>query len=231
MKPVCLIPARGGSKGIPRKNIRPLAGKPLIAHTIESCTKSNLFSKVIVSTDDKKIAKIAKKFGAEVPFMRPRELATDSASMDGVVLHAITTLDLLGRNFDVLVLRDCTVPFIRISDVKGAIRLLRKTNADLVCGVYRQHLNPYFNMMELDDRGFLRLSKKVKNTIKTRQNAPVVYQLNGLLAINVRQFLKYKKIYMPKKIPYEIPPETGLMIDTGFEFQIADCIARNEIKI
>ena len=231
MKPLCLIPARGGSKGIPHKNIKLLAGKPLIAYTIESCTRSNLFSSVIVSTDDVKIAKISRKFGAMVPFMRPKELATDNASMDGVVHHTITTLNSLGYNFDTLVLRDCTVPFIRITDIVKAIRLLKKTNVDLVCGVYKQHLNPYFNMMEIDKNGFLKLSKKIKTVIKTRQNAPIVYQLNGLLVINVKQFLKYKKIYMPKKIPYEISPETGLMIDTEFEFQIADCIARHEIKI
>ena len=114
MKPVCLIPARGGSKGIPKKNIRLLADKPLIAHTIESCIKSKLFSHIVVSTDDAEIARISKKYGANVPFIRPREFATDNASMDGVVLHAINKLWSLGYEFDIIVLRDCTVPFIQI---------------------------------------------------------------------------------------------------------------------
>lgn len=231
MKPICLIPARGGSKGIPKKNTRLLAKKPLIAHTIGSCLKSKLFSDVVVSTDDPEIARISKKYGARVPFMRPKELATDNASMDGVVAHAINTLHSFGYEFDVLVLRDCTVPFIRISDIRRAINLLKRAKCDVVCGVYRQHLNPYFNMMEIGSNGYLTLSKKLSGVIKIRQNAPVVYQLNGLLVINTKQFIKYKKIYMPKKIPYEIPPETGLMIDTEFEFQIADCIARKRIRL
>ena len=89
MKPICLIAARGGSKGVPKKNIRKLAGKPLIAHTIEKALDSNIFSSVIVSTENKEIAKISKKFGAEVPFVRPKKLATDSASTDDVIIHAI----------------------------------------------------------------------------------------------------------------------------------------------
>jgi len=231
VKPVCLIPARGGSKGIPKKNIQLLGNKPLIAHTIESCLRSKLFSDVIVSTDDSKIARISKKYGAKIPFMRPEELASDSASMDGVVAHTVSTLHSLGYEFDILVLRDCTVPFIRTSDIRGAISLLKRTKCDVVCGVYRQHLNPYFNMMEIGPDGYLTLSKKLKKVIKVRQNAPIVYQLNGLLVINTKQFNKYKKIYMPKKLPYEIPPETGIMIDTEFEFQIANCIAKKQIKV
>ena len=231
MKPICLIPARGGSKGVPKKNIRKLAGIPLIAHTIQECIKSKIFSHVIVSTDDKKIASISKKYGAEVPFIRPKKFATDSAKMDDVVLHTINFLRLQNYRFDTIVLRDCTVPFIRTQDIKKSIRILRQKKCDVVCGVYKQHLNPYFNMVERDSRGFLKKSKKVKENIKTRQNAPIVFQLNGLLTINVKQFLKYGRIYMPKSLPCEIPPETGLMIDTEYEFQIANCIARKIIKI
>lgn len=231
MKPICLIPARGGSKGVPKKNIRKLAGIPLIAHTIQACIKSKIFSHVIVSTDDEKIADISKKYGAEVPFIRPKKFATDSAKMDDVVLHTINTLKSQNYEFDTVVLRDCTVPFIRIQDVKKSIHILRQSKCDVVCGVYKQHLNPYFNMVEKDSRGFLKKSKKFKKNIKTRQDAPIVFQLNGLLTINVNQFLKYRRIYMPKSLPCVITPETGLMIDTEYEFQIADCIARKIIKI
>ena len=201
MKPICFIAARGGSKGVHRKNIRPLAGKPLIAHTIEKSIESGIFSHVIVSTEDEEIARIAKNYGAEIPFMRPKKLASDSSSMNSVIIHGIKQLLSLGFEFEIMVNRDCTVPFIRNIDVIGSIRLLRKSKCDLVCGVYRQHHNPYFNMMEFAPNGFLKFSKKSKKLITSRQSSPIVYQLNGLFTFYIQQMLKYKKLYMPKTLP------------------------------
>ena len=231
MKPICFIGARGGSKGVPGKNTRSLSGKPLISYTIETALDSNIFSSVVVSTEDEKIAKIAKKYGADVPFIRPKKLATDNASMYDVIIHGIKKLNSLGYEFDILVNRDCTVPFIRNVDVKGSIELLRKEKCDMVCGVYKQHHNPYFNMMEINRKGFLRFSKNSSTRILNRQDSPTVYQLNGLFVLYVDKLLKYRRFYMPKILPYEIPPETGLMIDTEFEFQIAEIIASGKIKI
>jgi len=228
MKRICFIAARGGSKGVLNKNIRLIAGRPLIAHTIESALKSKLFSSVIVSTENSQIAKISKEYGADVPFVRPKKLATDSASFDEVILHGVKKLQSLGYKFDIIVNRDCTVPFIRNKYVKGAINLLRKMKCDIVCGVYRQHHNPYFNMMEINHKGFLKFSKG-KSTVSKRQDAPIVYQLNGLFVLNVNSLLKFKKFYMPKNLPYEIPPETGFMIDTVFEFKMAKLMAENNL--
>jgi len=230
MTSICFIGARGGSKGVPKKNIRKLGNKPLIAYSIESALDSNLFDKVIVSTDDKKIAKIAKEYGAEIPFMRPKKISSDNASMDEVILHGIKKLNSQGINFKYLINRDCTVPFISVSDMKGSINLIESKNCDMVCGVYKQHHNPYFNMMEINSKGYLEFSKKKKKRITSRQSAPDVYQVNGLFTINVEKFLKYKKVYLPKVLPYEISPERGFMIDTEFEFQIADHMAKNKIK-
>jgi len=231
MKPICFIGARGGSKGVPGKNVRLLAGKPLISYTIVDSIKSKIFQSVIVSTEDNEIARIAKKYGAEVPFIRPKELATDGAGMDEVIIHGIKKLRSLGYKFDILVNRDCTVPFIRNIDVAGSIKLLKTKECDGVYGVYKQHHNPYFNMVEPNSRGFLRFSKKLGKKIKSRQDAPTVYQLNGLFTFYVDKLLKYGKLYMPKILPYEIPPETGLMIDTEFEFQIAKMIAQKKFII
>lgn len=231
IKPVCFIGARGGSKGVPNKNIRKLGGKPLIVHTIESALKSKLFSKVIVSTENEKIAKIAKRYGATVPFLRPKKLATDNASFNDVLLHGINQLKLLELYPEIIVIRDCTVPFISNKVMKESIALLRKEKCDTVCSVYQQHHNPYFNMMERKKNGFLKFSKKLSYKLKNRQEAPIVYQLNGLFVVNVKKFLKHKTILMPKILPYEIPPEMGLMIDTEFEFQIADMIAKKKIRL
>ena len=228
-KPICFIAARGGSKGIPRKNIKLLAGKPLIAHTIESSINSKIFSHVVVSTEDKEIARISQKFGAEVPFLRPKRLATDSAGMADVILHGLKKLHGMGYDFDAFVSRDCTVPFIRSKDVAGSIRLLKQKNCNAVFGVYRQHLNPYFNMMELDSNGFLKLVKDKGKRPVSRQKAPIVYQLNGLFTYYTEKFLEYKKPLLPKALPYEIPAETGLMIDTEFEFKLAEIIIQKKI--
>ena len=228
-KPICFIAARGGSKGVARKNVRLLAGKPLIAHAIESSIKSKIFSHVIVSTEDKEIAKISQKFGATVPFLRPKKLATDSAGMGEVLLHGLKELRALGYDFDTFVSRDCTVPFIRSKDIAASVRLLKRKNCNAVFGVYRQHLNPYFNMMELDSHGFLKIVKNKGKRPISRQRAPVVYQLNGLFTYNTDKFLRFRKPLVPKALPYEIPPETGLMIDTEFEFKLAEIIIHNNI--
>jgi len=231
MKPICFIAARGGSKGVPKKNIRSFNGEPLIAYTIKKSLSSNIFSSVVVSTEDEQIAKIAKKYGAIVPFIRPKKLATDKAGMDDVISHAIKKLYSLGYKFDILVSRDCTVPFIRNMDIQGSVELLKKSQCDGVFGAYKQHHNPYFNMMEKNSSGYLRFSKKPQIKIKSRQDAPIVYQLNGLFTIYVDKFLKYGKTCMPKILPYEVSPEAGFMIDTEFEFQIAARVAEGKIKI
>jgi len=228
LKPICIIPARGGSKGVPKKNIKVIAGKPLLAHVIESLKKSKIFSHVIVSTENKEIAKIAQKYGAEIPFLRPKKLATDTMPMDKVLLHAVRMLYKLGYNFDIFVWRDATTPFVRTLDIKRTIHLLKTKKCNMVCGVYKQHLNPYFNMVELDSDGFLKLSKPLKHRPRSRQEAPIVYQLNGLYTYNAKKFLHTKKTDFSKAIPLEILIETGFMIDTEFEFQIAKLLIENK---
>ena len=228
MKPICFIGARGGSKGVPKKNIRLLLNKPLIAHTIEKSLDSKIFSHVMVSTEDDEIAKIAERYGAEVPFKRPKRLATDAAGMGEVMMHGITKLHSLGYDFEIFINRDCTVPFIRNSDIKSSINLLKRKKCDVVYGVYVQHFNPYFNMLELGSDGFLKFSKKLKRRPNNRQNAPKVYQLNGLYTYNTKRFLKFKSPFLPKGLPYEIPPETGLMIDTELEFRIAEMMLQSK---
>ncbi len=229
MKPICFIAARGGSKGVQKKNSRMIAGKPLIAHTIEKAINSKIFQRVVVSSEDSEIISIAEKFGAEIPFVRPKRLATDSASMNEVLLHAIKNMYSLGYEFETIVNRDCTVPFIQNEDIHGSVELLKRKKCDAVFGVYKQHHNPYFNMMEANKNGFLKFSKKMKKRILTRQSAPVVFQLNGLFTIDVKRFLKYNTLIMPKILPYEISPETGWMIDTEFEFRVAEMIFQKNI--
>ena len=224
MKPICLICARGGSKGVPNKNIRIISKKPLIAHTITSAINSKLFSHVVVSTENKNIAQISKKYGAEVPFIRPKNLALDTTPVGDVFIHAIKKLYSLGYEFEIFVNRDCTVPFIKNTDIKKTIDLLKNKKCDAVYGVYRQHLNPYFNMMEKNKEGYLRLSKKLKKRPKNRQKAPIVFQLNGLFTFDAKKFLNQGAPIMANALPHEISPESGLMIDTEIEFKMAEVL-------
>ena len=229
LKSICFIGARAGSKGVRGKNIRKMGNMPLIAHTIKTSLESGIFKHVVVSTENEEIARIAKKYGAEVPFVRPKKLATDTAGMVDVMIHGINELKKQGYDFDIFVNRDCTVPFIRTVDVKGSITLLNRKKCDAVYGVYKQHFNPYFNMMEMNSSGFLKLSKKMKERPKSRQESPIVYQLNGLFVYSVEKLLKYKTAILPKSLPYEIPLESGFMIDTELEFKIAEMMFKNKI--
>jgi len=226
-KPICFIAARGGSKGVPGKNLKKIGGSSLIAHTIKKALKSKIFSHVIVSTEDNRIARIAKQSGAEVPFMRPKYLATDNASTMDVILHAIKKLEVMDYKFDIIVNLDVTVPFLRIKDMKGAIELVNRKKCDGVFAVYKQHLNPYYNIVEKNSEGFLKIVKPLKKRPRSRQSSPVVYQMNGLHVFRKNSVAKSKRLDSSKILPYEIPIESGLMIDTNFEFQIA----KNMFKI
>ena len=228
MKPICIIPARAGSKSVPNKNIRLIAGKPLIYYTIKSALESKLFSHVIVSTEDKKTASIAKKYGAEVPFMRPRNLATDKTPQEQVLLHAVKKLNSLGIDFEIFVYRDCTVPFIDSSDMNGAIELLKKSDCYSTCASIKAHPNPYFGMWEPNKEGFLKISKTTDKVISRRQDAPIVYIIDGLFVFWTKKFLKTCKCLTSKMLPYEISREHSHMIDFPFDFKVAELLINSK---
>ena len=227
MKILCVIPARGGSKGIEKKNIRKINNKPLIAYTIESTLSSKLFDDVIVSTDDKEIAEISESYGAKVPFIRPSDLAQDDATSDQAILHAVLEMQKLGSEYDVVVLRDCTVPFIDINDMKNMLDLFRESDCNAVFGAIRAHPNPYFGMMECGDDGFLIPSKTLEKETTRRQDAPIVYDVDGIFILDNKNFLKTKKIFSGKILPYEISKEHGHMIDFEFDFRVAELLLKN----
>jgi len=229
-KPICIIPARAGSKGVINKNTRKICGKPLIYYSIKSALESKIFSHVIVSTEDKKTAAIAKKYGAEVPFVRPKSLAVDNTPLEPVLLHTIKKLNSLGIYFEIFVLRDCTVPFIDANDMKGAINLLKKSDCNSICASVKAHPNPYFQMWESDSRGFLKISKTTNKTITRRQDAPIVYILDGLFVFWTKNFLKTRKTLTSRMLPYEIIKEHGHMIDFEFDFKVAELLLKQKKK-
>ncbi|MBU4491743.1 MAG: acylneuraminate cytidylyltransferase family protein [Euryarchaeota archaeon] len=224
---VCVIPARGGSKGLPGKNIKMFCGKPLIAHTIEQARQSKYIDRVIVSTEDEIIAQISLKYGAEVPFIRPMELAGDSSSTVDVLLHAINWLeDKEQYFFDILVLLHATTPMRNVEDIDNCISLLVEENADNVFSVAEAHRNPYFNMVEEGSDGFVRLVKE--GCFSTRQAAPKVYDMNASIYVWWKNVLKEgKEIFTKKTKAYVMPKKRSIDIDDDLDFRIAEYLQMN----
>ena len=176
---LALIPARGGSKGVPRKNVRPLAGKPLIAYSIETALSSTLINRVVVSTDDTEIATVARQFGADVPFMRPAELAQDNSPEWLTWQHAIHTLttDKNSTPVDVFVCISPTSPLRAVEDVDACIQALIDSNADIVITVKQADRNPHFNMVVLDSKGYAQLAIQPHKTIYRPPRCPARFMI------------------------------------------------------
>lgn len=225
MKPICIIPARAGSKGVKGKNIRKLDGKPLISYAIKSTLESKLFSNVFVSTEDLKISKIAKKYGVEVPFLRPKKLASDNSDIVETLHHTIKKLE-QDYEFNSVMLRDCTCPFIDYNDMKNIINLFKKNDCDSVYSGVLAHPNPYFGMGELNSQKYLFTPKRTKRNIFRRQDAPKVYNLDGLVLFNSKKFMKTKKLLTNKSKVVEITKEHGHMIDFEFDFTVAELLMK-----
>ena len=227
MKPyvVAGIFARGGSKGVPRKNIRLLAGKPLIAYAIETARASRLIDRVIVSTDDAEIANVALQNGAEVPFMRPSELAQDDSPEWLAWQHAIRMLEKAeGRSkLDVFVCVPPTSPLRSIEDVDACIRLLLAGDTDMVITVKSAERNPYFNMVALDDLSYARLVIQPQKPAFCRQDVPVVYDMTTVAYAARPEFvLGANSMFQGKVKAVIVPAERALDIDTELDFKIAE---------
>jgi CMP-N,N'-diacetyllegionaminic acid synthase len=227
-KILCIIPARGGSKGVKRKNIKPIAGKPLIAYSVEQAKRSRYIDRVIVSTEDEEIAKISKQYGAEVPFVRPVELAGDEVSTIDVLLHAIHWMEEEDTyHFDILVLLHTTTPLRRTIDIDACIEKLIEKKADNVFSVTEAHRNPYFNMVEVGDDGRIALSKK--GSFTSRQNAPKVYDMNSSIYVWWKDILKMeKKIFLKNSCIYVMPKERSIDIDEPLDFRIAEFLIKDQ---
>lgn len=224
------ICVRGGSKGVPGKNIKLLNGKPLLAYTIECAKRSGLIDDVIISTDDQHIADVAKSFGASVPFLRPAELASDSASKWPVFIHALEFYEAMHNvKVDYLVDLDVTVPLKTEMDIDGAIQLaLNSPDADVIITGYEPERNPYFNMMEITPDGFAEIVKKTAKPIVRRQDAPEVYSLSPAAYVVKRSALyDYEHWSKAKCKVFPIPRERAMDIDTEIDFEIIKILMNN----
>lgn len=228
MKTVGLITARGGSKGIPQKNIRPLAGKPLIAWTIEAALRSRRLERVIVSTDDEEIAKVSREWGADVPFMRPAELAKDDSPHLEVIRHALGWLESESEaELDYLMLLQPTSPLRTCADIDRAIALGEEKDADAVISVCQTHDHPFLSKQVAADGKLLDFVQKPQGYL-ARQSLPPAYSLNGAIYLVRRSLLLERDDwYTDRTFAYIMPPERSLDIDTPWDLHLVDLILRD----
>jgi len=226
---LCVIPARGGSKGLPGKNIRDLAGKPLIAHSIDQAKQSRYIDRVVVSTDSDEIARVARSFGAEVPFLRPAELATDKSSTIDVLLHAMDWMEQKERfAFDILLLLHVTAPLRTVGDIDACVEQLVDMKCDNVFSVTEAHRNPYFNMVER--RGnTVRLVKE--SAVVTRQAASPVFDMNCSIYVWWKDVLRKKKgLFLDRTETYIMPKERSFDIDDIVDFRIVEMLLKESSR-
>ncbi|MGI9862420.1 acylneuraminate cytidylyltransferase family protein [Moorella naiadis] len=220
------IPARAGSKGVPGKNIRPLAGKPLIVHTIETARASGVFDYLLVSTDGKEIARIARQAGAEVPFIRPAELATDTARGSDVLAHTMAWCEEQGRLFDWVMALQPTSPLRNADDILGACRLMLERNAQAVVSVCEVDHHPWWSNTLPED---LSMENFIQPEILNlnRQELPVFYRLNGAIYLGTWEFMKKQKSwYGPRTYAYIMPLRRSVDIDNEVDFALAEVLRR-----
>jgi CMP-N-acetylneuraminic acid synthetase len=220
--------ARGGSKGVPGKNIKLLAGKPLIAYAIETGLACKNLETVIVSTDDEEIARVAREYSAEVPFMRPAELATDTSSEWLAWQHAIKQVQMARGEFDVFVSMPVTSPFRDVSDVQACIDTLNGDPAtDIVITTREAERSPYFNMVKLDAAGYASVVIQPENAVVRRQDVPAVYDVTTVAyAARPEYILRASRLFEGKVKTVVVPAERALDIDTPYDFMLAECIAQ-----
>lgn len=222
MSTIATICARGGSVGVPRKNIRPLLGKPLIVHTIEQALACELLDRVYVSTDDPEIAKIASDAGAIVPFLRPAELATSSAGKIPVIQHLVEWVVSNDGQVDRIVDLDPTSPLRDLEDIRSSIYLL-DPQTDVVITGYEAEKNPYFNMVEVGADGTVALSKIPSSSVLSRQSAPKVFAMNGSVYVWHYHSL-VKGLWGGVAKIHIMPRERSIDIDHEIDFRLVELL-------
>ncbi len=224
-KTLFFIPARGGSKGIPGKNIKSFGDKPLICHSIDQARAFVADKDICLSTDAPEIASVATSVGLEVPFLRPAHLATDTATTQDAILHALDFYRERGIDYDTVVLLQPTSPLRTTADIAGAISLYHK-DIDMVVSVREASTNPYYNAFETDSEGFLHISKG-EGLYTRRQDAPKVWEYNGAIyVINTESLRKMPMGRFPRRVMFAMSAESSVDLDTPLDWLTAESILK-----
>jgi N-acylneuraminate cytidylyltransferase len=224
---IATICARGGSKGLPRKNVLPFAGKPLIVHSIEQALACDLIDGVYVSTDDEEIADVARRYGAHVPYRRPAELASDEAAKIPAIEHMVAFLEQHGEVIGTVVDLQPTSPLRNQDDLRSAIGMAGQ--ADLVVSVTEPSHNPYYSLVEAQPDGTLRICKPAE--FVRRQDAPAVWGLNGSIYVWQRAALRHAALrgfWTVSIRPSVMPRERSVDIDDALDFEWAQWLYRRQ---
>lgn len=223
MKTLVVIPARGGSKGIPHKNIKPLGGKPLICYAIDNARSVADAEDICVSTDDPEIVRTVEEYGLKVPFVRPASLASDTAGTYGVLLHALDFYEKQGKRYDAVLLLQPTSPFRRNEDIRGAMDKY-DSDVDMVVSVKPASSNPYYNCFEENSSGYLCHSKGDGRYVR-RQDAPEAWEYNGAVYVINPESLKKSPLSEFKKIRKHVMDDIhSLDLDTPLDWKIAELL-------
>ncbi len=229
MNRICTICARQGSKGVKNKNIRLLLDRPLIAHSIAQAKNSGLFYGVAVSSDSDEILQIAKEWGADFLIKRPDELATDTAPKLPAILHCVTEVELMTNlKFDIIVDLDPTSPLRTIEDIQEATRMLEESQVSNVITGMPARRSPYFNLVEVNDRGTAFLSKSLPQGIVRRQDSPKCYDMNASIYVWKRDALlnSYTTVFNSDTKIYVMPEERSIDIDNELDFEFVEFLAK-----
>jgi len=226
----CVIPARGGSKALPRKNIAQLGGMPLISYTIRAARQASRVDRVIVTTDDEEIAAVARRCGAEVPFLRPAELALDESPTLPAIQHAVRSMeDLCGEQPALVTLIQPTSPFTRADQVDAATALLaRHPDADAVTTVLEvDHVNHPFNVRQVDGSGFIRFMMEEEHyKYPTRQSKPAFYRFGNLYVTRYATLMQDDSLFGDRCLPLVVDLPSCFDINDASDLAIAECMLR-----
>lgn len=223
MNTLIVIPARGGSKGIPHKNIKLLNGKPLICYSIDVARQFTTEDNICVTTDDDEIIKVVEEYGLKVPFKRPDYLATDTCGSNDVILNAYNYYAERGKWYDVIILLQPTSPFRKVEFLKEALALY-DNSIDMVTSVKLSSCNPYYDGFEENEEKLLVISKG-DGTIERRQDAPSVWQQNGsIYVINPKSLMEYGMAHFTKIRKYPMSELYSVDIDNPFDWKVAELI-------
>jgi N-acylneuraminate cytidylyltransferase len=231
LKPLYIIPARGGSKGIPHKNIKLLGGKPLIAYSIDVAKSlTDDLRRVVLSTDDAQIADVARQCGLPVDYMRPAEFATDTSGSREVMIDVMDWADKQGIDYDCIVLLQPTSPLRTVDDVTAALSLYNE-NVDMVVSVAEARSNPYYNCFETDPQtGFLHVSKG-EGLFTRRQDAPSAWEYTGAVyVINPVSLRRQPLGAFKRRLPSPMPSERSIDLDSLTDWLVAETLLANENK-
>ena len=222
---------RYGSQGVKNKNFRLINGKPLMYYTIKQAIKSKIFDHIIVSTDSKKILRLAKSYGAEGWFLRPKKLSLNTSQKTPAIRHALLKAEkFYDKGFKTIIDLDVTSPLRKVEDIKNAYNFFIKKKANILLTGSKSKKNPYFNMVEFMN-GKLQRIKKLKRIIYRRQDAPQTYDCNASIYIWRRKSLiNFKSFYADKTVFYEMPASRSIDIDTEFDFKVVEFLLKKKNK-